>query len=97
MKKLTEEDFILKEYSWTKESIYGLTEDNILLRYDKDKTGFPLYQCLYQGFWEVTDIGISYEEISKARPITEEEALVIIKREEKPLNTRPKERDYWVS
>jgi hypothetical protein len=98
MNKLTEDDFILKEYAWTKISKYALTEDNILLKYEGDKTGFPIYQCLYKGWWEVTDAcGIAYESISKSRPISEEEAKTIISKEEKPISARPPERNNWIS
>ncbi len=97
MHKLTDKDFILKEYDWVKVSEYALTKDNILLRYDKDKVGFPFYQCLYQGYWEATDIGISYQDIANAKPITEEQAKDIISKEEKPASSRPPERNNWIS
>lgn len=98
MHKLTEDDFILKKYAWTDISIYALTEDNLLLRYLGHKTGFPIYECLYEGWWEITDAcGISYKEIEEAKPISEDQAKKIISEEEKPVSERPPERNNWLS
>lgn len=98
MHKLTQDDFILKQYEWTKTSIYALTEDNLLLRYDGYKTGFPIYFCLYEGWWEVTDAcGIGYSCMAGAKPIPEDEAKKIIFQEEKPISERPAERNNWIS
>lgn len=98
MLKLTQDDFILKQYEWTKTSVYSLTEDNMLLRYDGHKIGFPVYFCLYEGWWEITDAcGIGYGTIANAKPITEKEAEEIISQEEKPISERPAERNNWIS
>lgn len=98
MHKLTEDDFILKKYAWTDISIYALTKDNLLLRYEGYKTGFPIYECLYEGYWEVTDAcGIGYSSIASAKPIPEDQAKEIISKEEKPRSTRPQERNNWLS
>lgn len=93
---LTQEDFIIGKYNWTNDSQYALTDDEILLRYEGDKYKFPAYSCLFGGYWEATEIGVAICQIAEATPISEEEANQIIKKEEKPRHTRPKERDNWI-
>lgn len=98
MRKLTEDDFILKQYEWTRISVYALTKDNMLLRYDGYKEGFPIYFCLYEGWWEISDAcGIGYPRLAEAKPIAKEEAKKIISQEEKPISERPAERNNWLN
>ena len=98
MRKLTEDDFILKQYEWTKTSVYALTKDNMLLRYDGHKEGFPIYYCLYEGWFEVSDVcGVGYITLAEAKPITKEQAREIIKKEAKPRSQRPAERNSWLN
>ncbi len=97
LREITSDDFILKKYKWTEKSEYALTKDKILLKYEGKKTGFPIYLCLFEGYWEVTDIGIGYSEIKEAKPISELKAKKIMKRQEKPRKTRSVERNSWVS
>ena len=50
MKPITQEDFVLRVYDWTKTSRYALTEGGTLLRYDGPlQDGFPVYNCLIEG------------------------------------------------
>ena len=67
---MIEDDFILKKYKWTEISRYALIDDGLLLRYDGDEHGFPWYGCLFEGYWEVSDIGIGYGTIEEATPIS---------------------------
>lgn len=97
LRPLTQEDFIISKYLWTDDSKYALTDDGILLRYEGDKYKFPAYSCLFEGYWEATDVGVGIRQIAEATPISEKEANRIIEREEKPIHTRPKERDNWIS
>jgi len=97
LREITAEDFVLRAYEWTKISRYALTKDRILLKYIGNKVGFPAYKCLYKGYWEITDIGIPYQHIAEAKPISEEKAKKIMRRQEKPRHTRPVERNYWIS
>ena len=98
LKSITADDFILKEYAWTKVSFYAVTEDGILVRYDGWKTGFPIYECLYEGWWEVSDAcGVSYGALDESKPVTKEEAREIIRKEAKPRCTRPPDRDNWLT
>jgi hypothetical protein len=55
-----------------------------------------MYECLYKRYWEVTDVGIGYDEIKNAKPTTEGRARKIIQKEEKPRETRPLERKDWI-
>lgn len=97
MRPLTQDDFIIKEFNWTKISRFALTKDGVLLRYDGKKTGFPFYMCLFDGYWEATDVGIGISEIAEARPISTLEAKDIIRKQAKPRSTRPSYRNNWVS
>ena len=89
------DDFLLKQYDWAKTSHYAVTEDGVLLKYVGDDLT-PMYECLFEGYWEVTDAGIGYAEIENAKPVTEEWAKKIIRKEEKPRETRPPERNNWI-
>lgn len=97
MRPLTQDDFIIKEFNWTKSSRFALTKDEVLLRYDGEKTGLPFYMCLLDGYWEATDVGVGISEIAEAKPISILEAKEIIRKQAKPRSTRPSCRDNWVS
>ena len=97
MKPITKNDFVPRVYAWTKVSRYALTQDGTLLRYDGLlQDGFPVYSCLFEGYWEPTEVGVGISEISEARSVPDDEAEKIIRREEKPRSTRPKEREQWI-
>lgn len=98
LKSITADDFILKEYAWTKKSHYAVMEDGVLVRYDGWKTGFPIYVCLFEGYFEVSDAcGVGYGSIASAKPISTQGAREIIRKEAKPRCTRPLERNNWLT
>ena len=97
IKNLTQDDFVPKIHDWTKVSRYAFTEDDILIRYEGHTNGFPIYCALYEGWWEISDACVGIRAIAEAKPISEKEAINIIEKEEKPRETRPKERNSWVS
>ena len=89
MKPLTIHDFIPGVYAWTKISKYAITEEGELIRYDGQLSdGFPIYQCLYEGWWEATDACVGIREVRGAEPISEKAAQAIIRKEEKPAEKK---------
>ncbi len=97
IRPLTQGDFVPRIAAWTKVSRYALTESGFLVRYEGPLSdGFPVYVGLYEGWWEVSDVCSSIQEIAEAKPIDEEIAIRIIRKEEKPRELRPKERDSWI-
>ncbi|MFC1709769.1 hypothetical protein ACFL2J_06940 [Candidatus Omnitrophota bacterium] len=98
MKPITISDFMPGVYAWTKVSKYAITEEGYLIRYDGQLSdGFPVYQCLYEGWWEATDACVGIREVREAELISLKAAQAIIRKEEKPLEQRPKERRHWLS
>ena len=98
LSKLTQNGFIPRVYEWVKISRYAIAGDDYLIRFDEVlKDGFPVYQVLFEGWWEVNDAchAVSIRDINEAKPISFKKAEVIIKKQEKPLEQRPKERDNW--
>lgn len=96
---LTEEDFYLRIYDWTKVSRFAITEFGVLLRYDGHlKDGSPIYMCLWEGWWEIKEacMGVSIREVCEAEPVNLKVARAIIRKEAKPRCKRPKERRPWV-
>ena len=96
LREITADDFVPKIHDWTKVSRYALTEDDILIRYEGHIKGFPIFYALYERWWEISDGCVGIRTIAEAKPISEKEARKKIRREEKPIRNRPKERDSWV-
>jgi hypothetical protein len=98
LRPLTQEDFYYQKYEWTNISKYALSEDGYLIRLEKVLSdGSPVYLCLFEGWWEAVDACSSISAVREAEPISPKVAKAIMKKEEKPLAERPKERNYWVS
>jgi hypothetical protein len=97
MRSITINDFVPGVYGWTKVSDYAITKGGHLIRYQGQLSdGFPVYLCLYEGWWEVTDACVGIRDAREAEPVSPKVAQAIIHKEEKPLADRPKERQYWV-
>jgi len=98
LKPLTQDDFVVREYDWTKVSRYALTSDGVLIRDISDKAKTPAYFCLWEGWWEpqgLPGVGVSIRDVLEATPISTKEARKIIVREAKPRSMRPEERKSW--
>jgi hypothetical protein len=90
MRSLTQDDFVPRIAAWTKISRYGMNEDGLLVRYEGPlPDGFPVYVCLYEGRWEISDACSTIRAITEAIPVNEEIAIRIIRKEEKLIELRP--------
>jgi hypothetical protein len=88
--EITEDDLILKAYEWTKSSPFAITDSGILIFYDGLRMKEPMYWCLYEGYWDISDAcAIGYGVLADARPIEILEASEIIRKEAKDPSTRP--------
>ncbi len=97
LRPITQDDFVPQIAAWTKISGYAKTKDGFLVRYKGPLSdGFPVYECLREGWWEASDTCSTLADIAQAIPVDEKEALGIIREEEKPIELRPKERDVWI-
>lgn len=84
--EITPADYLLREYEWTKISKYALTDNDILVRYEGDigdKVSTSFYVCLHEGKWIPTAHCVGIRQVAEAKPISEEEASRIIKKEAK--------------
>jgi len=98
-KELTQDDFVLKVYPWTRIYKYAITEYGVLIKFEKQLSdGFPIYLCLWEGWWEIFDAchSVSIREVLEAEPISIKAAKAIMRKEGRPLDERPKERNQWV-
>ncbi len=88
--KITQNNLILQTYEWTKTSPFAITKDNILIFHDGITIKEPMYWCLYEGYWDISDACVmGYNEITAAKPLTIFEASEIIRKEAKEPSTRP--------
>ncbi len=88
--KITQSDLVLQTYDWTKTSPFAITEDRVLIFHDGITIKEPMYWCLYEGYWDISDACvISYSKLASARPLTIFEASEIIRKEARELSTRP--------
>lgn len=98
IKPLTQDDFVLREYDWTKSSRYAVTSDGVLVRDESANVKTPFYMCLWEGWWEpqgLPGVGVGIRDVLEATPISTKEARKIIVREAKPRSMRPEERKSW--
>ncbi len=99
LKPITQDDLVPRIYDWTKVSHFAITENGILVRYDGHlEDGFPIYMCLYEGWWEIKDAcaEVDIRDVLEAEPVNLKVARAIIRKEAKPRCQRPKERNSWV-
>lgn len=99
LSSITQDDLVPRVYDWTRISRFAITENGILVRYDGQlKDGFPIYQCLYEGWWEMKDAchAVAIRDVLEAEPVNTKIARAIIRKEAKPSCKRPKERNSWV-
>jgi len=84
---------------WIQNMRYSITKDGHLVRFDGFLSdGWAVFECLYGGWWEAPEAcAISYKEIAEARPVSMEKAEEIIREEERPIEERPSERNFWIS
>ena len=70
----------------------------MLIRYKGPLSdGFPVYECLYEGWWEAPEVGVGIREIAEDKPVNLKAASAIISKEEKPRHLRPAERNNWIT
>jgi len=99
LKKITQDDLVPRVYPWTKISKYAISENGILIKFDGALSdGFPVYLCLYEGWWEVSDVcPVGIRGIMGAEPVSLKIAEAIMRKEEKPIEERPHERNSWLT